>query len=92
MIGLENLVSNGDITVSSSCNNQSSYVDSAMECARYIMDSDSEQIDYNSYIEEGNDPRDHILYHAAVVLGLSNEFENDITEFLKEISWRNKLF
>lgn len=86
MINLENLVSNGDITVTSSCDNQSSYVDSAMECARYIIDSDSEQIDYTSYIEEGNDPRDHILYHAAVVLGLANEFENDILTFLKETS------
>lgn len=82
MIGLENLVSNGDITVSSSCNNQSSYVDSAMECARYIMDSDSEQIDYNSYIEEGNNPREHILYHAAVVLDETEDFQKDIDEYL----------
>lgn len=86
MISLENLVSNGNITLSPSHNNQPSYVDSSMECARYIMDSECEQVSYEEYIQEGNDPRDHILYHAAIVLGLGNEFENDITEFLKETS------
>lgn len=86
MIRLDNLTENGDIVLNTSSSNYMSYNDSAMECARYIMDSDSEQIDYNSYIEEGNDPRDHILYHAAVILGLTSEFEDDITNFLKETS------
>jgi hypothetical protein len=63
-----------------------SYTDAAMECARYIFDSDSEQISYQEYINDGNDPRDHILYHAAIVLGEeSEEFRNDIREYLKEI-------
>jgi hypothetical protein len=62
------------------------YVDAAMECARYIFDSDCEQISYQEYINDGNDPRDHILYHAAIVLGEeSEEFRNDIREYLKEI-------
>jgi len=57
----------------------------AEECARYIFDSDSEQISYQEYIEEGNDPRDHILYHAAVVLGIDKEeFDNDIKQYIKE--------
>jgi hypothetical protein len=56
----------------------------AMECARYIFDSDSEQISYQEYINDGNDPRDHILYCAAVVLGEElEEFQNDIKEYLK---------
>lgn len=60
-------------------------VKSAEECAKYIMDSDCEQISYQEYINDGNDPRDHILYHAAVVLGVdSEEFTNDIREYLKE--------
>lgn len=88
MISLDNLTENADIVLNTSSTNYMSYTDAAMECARYIMDSDSEQMDYNSYIEEGNDPRDHILYHAAVILGSANEFEDDITNFLKETSWR----
>jgi hypothetical protein len=65
---------------------QLTYVDAAMECARYIFDSDCEQISYQEYINDGNDPRDHILYHAAIVLGEeSEEFRNDIREYLKEI-------
>lgn len=57
----------------------------AEECARYIFDSDSEQISYQEYIQDGNDPRDHILYCAAVVLQQEmEEFNNDIREYLKE--------
>jgi hypothetical protein len=62
-----------------------SYTDAAMECARYIFDSDSEQISYQEYINDGNDPRDHILYCAAVVLGEElEEFQNDIRQYLEE--------
>jgi hypothetical protein len=62
-----------------------SYTDAAMECARYIFDSDCEQISYQEYINDGNDPRDHILYHAAIVLGEeSQEFRNDIREYLQQ--------
>lgn len=52
-----------------------------MECARYIFDSECEQISYEEYIQDGNDPRDHILYHAGVVLGKADEFQNDIMEY-----------
>ena len=62
-----------------------SYNDAAMECARYIFDSDSEQISYQEYIVDGNDPREHILYCAAVVLGETEDFQIDIDEYLKEI-------
>jgi hypothetical protein len=58
---------------------------SAIECARYIFDSDGEQISYQEYIQDGNDPKDHILYHAAVVLGLVGEFESDIAEYENSI-------
>jgi hypothetical protein len=62
------------------------YHTAAEECARYILDSDSEQISYQHYIEDGNDPRDHILYLASVVLGEENEeFQNDIREYEKTI-------
>jgi hypothetical protein len=59
------------------------YSNAATECARYIFDSDSEQISYQEFIQDGNDPRDHILYHAAVVLGETDDFQIDIDEYLK---------
>lgn len=62
------------------------YNTAANECARYIFDSDCEQLSYQEYIQDGNDPRDHILYHAAVVLGETEDFQVDINEYLKEIN------
>ena len=62
------------------------YESAAKECASYIFDSDSEQVSYEEYIVDGNDPRDHILYHAALVLGREKDFEIDINEYLKEES------
>jgi len=59
------------------------YTDAAMECARYIFDSDCEQISYQEYVVDGNDPREHILYCAAVVLGETEDFQTDIDEYLQ---------
>jgi len=59
------------------------YTNAALECARYIFDSDSEQISYQEFIQDGNDPRDHILYHAAVVLDETEDFKIDIDEYLQ---------
>lgn len=61
------------------------YESAAMECARYILDSDSEQISYQEFIQDGNDPREHILYCAAVVLGETEDFQIDINEYLKDV-------
>ena len=58
------------------------YTDAAMECARYIFDSQCEQESYQEYIVDGNDPREHILYCAAVVLGETDDFQIDIDEYL----------
>lgn len=59
------------------------YHSAAEECARYILDSQSEQESYMEFIHDQNDPRDHILYHAAVVLGETKEFQKDIEEYDK---------
>lgn len=59
------------------------YHNAAEECARYIFDSECEQISYQEFIQDGNDPRDHILYHAAIVLDEANEFLVDINEYDK---------
>jgi hypothetical protein len=64
--------------------NSIDYADAAMECARYIFDSDCEQLSYQEFIIDSNDPRDHILYHAAIVLGDTEDFQTDIVEYLKE--------
>jgi len=60
------------------------YTDAAMECARYIFDSDCEQVSYQEFIQDHNDPRDHILYHAAVVLNRTEDFTIDIMEYENE--------
>ena len=57
------------------------FLESARECASYIFDSETEQKSYQSYIEEGNDPKDHMLYHAAIILGKDDEFNVDIQEY-----------
>lgn len=58
--------------------------DASIECARYIFDSDCEQISYQEYVRDGNDPRDHILYLAAMVLDETDDFQSDIDDYLKE--------
>ena len=60
--------------------------DASIECARYIMDSDCEQVSYQEYVQDGNDPRDHILYLAAMVLDETDDFRSDIDEYLKEFA------
>jgi hypothetical protein len=64
--------------------NMLNYTDAAVECARYIFDSDCEQISYQEFIQDGNDPRDHILYHAAIILGETEDFQIDIDEYLTD--------
>lgn len=59
--------------------------DASVECARYIMDSDCEQVSYKEYVQDGNDPRDHILYLAAMVLDETDDFQSEIDEYLKEL-------
>ena len=60
--------------------------DASIECARYIMDSDCEQISYQENIKSGGDPRDHILYLAAMVLDQTEDFQSDIDKYLKEFA------
>jgi len=59
------------------------YHSAAEECATYVFESESEQISYEEYIQSGGDPRDHIIYHAAIVLGKQSEFQTDINEYDK---------
>jgi hypothetical protein len=59
------------------------YRDASIECARYIFDNETDQEGYEEYIKDGNDPREHILYCAAIVLGEEKDFQSDIDEYLK---------
>lgn len=59
------------------------YHSAAEECATYVFESESEQISYEEYIQSGGDPRDHIIYHASIVLGKIQEFQKDIEEYDK---------
>jgi len=54
------------------------FLESARECASYIFDSGNEQTSYQHHIQEGNDPTEHIMYHAAIILGKDDQFNNDI--------------
>jgi hypothetical protein len=56
----------------------------ATRCAEFIYDSEWLQDGYQNFIENGNDPREHIMYHAAVFLGKSEPLKVDVTEYLKE--------
>lgn len=57
--------------------------DHAIIIAQYILDSDCERDSYQEYIEEGNDPREHVYYSASVVMGCASEFDQDIEDYLK---------
>jgi hypothetical protein len=61
-----------------------SFKQASKECARYIFDSDCEQISYQEFIRDGSDPRDHILYHAAIVLDETEDFQNDIEQYIQQ--------
>lgn len=63
---------------------------SAAECASYVFDTQCEQESYQEYVRDGNDPRNHILYHAAVVLGKAEEFQSDINEYEQVIHEEQK--
>lgn len=58
--------------------------DASVECAIYIMDSDCEQVSYRKYVQDGNDPRDHIFYLAAIVLDKTDDFQSDINTYLNK--------
>ena len=60
--------------------------ESAKELASYIWDSSAEHESYEQYIVEGDDPKDHILYHAALILGHEKEFEKDIEKYESEVN------
>ena len=58
---------------------------SAKELASYVWYLLDEHKSYKQYIAEFNDPKTHILYHAALILGHEKEFEKDIENWQSEI-------
>jgi hypothetical protein len=49
----------------------------AVECANYIFDSDNEEISFQEWIEEGNEPESHIYYQAAIILDVVDDLMLD---------------
>lgn len=58
------------------------YKIAAEECAYFVFESEWVQDGYQRHIEDGEDPRDHILYSAAVILDKADNFQDDIDEYL----------
>lgn len=50
---------------------------SALELAKYIYDSQNEFEDFKDFIKEGNNPENHIYYHACVILELEDYLESE---------------
>lgn len=66
--------------------NQSEYESAAIECAYFVFESEWVQDGYTVHIEDGNDPRDHILYSAAVILNKTENFQDDINEYERSLN------
>jgi hypothetical protein len=49
-------------------------------CAQYIYDQDVQLMDYSDHVESGKNPKNHILWSAAEVLGLI-ESEGFVSEY-----------
>lgn len=49
--------------------------------AQYVFDSECERDSYEEYIENGNDPRDHIYYMAGMILGHEHDFADDVENY-----------
>lgn len=53
----------------------------AEACARHIWCQVTQHEEYTLHVESEGDPRDHILYQAAVVLGKEGGFRQDIVDW-----------
>ena len=49
----------------------------AVECAAYIFDSDCEEISFQEWMKEGNEPESHIYYQAAIILDIVDDLMLD---------------
>lgn len=61
----------------------------ARACARYIWSTQGIEEEYESHVEAEGDPREHILYKAAVVLDLAHRFQDGIVDWETSIEAPN---
>lgn len=61
------------------------YKIAAEDCAYFVFESEWVQDGYTRHIEDGEDPREHILYSAAVILGKTESFQDDIDNYLESL-------
>jgi hypothetical protein len=59
--------------------------DSAQKLAQYIDEFDDEYDSLREFILEGNDPKDHILFHAAVVGEWEDNFWDNVRKYQNDI-------
>lgn len=59
------------------------YKDAAVECAYFVYESEWLQNSYDDHISSGEDSRDHVLYSSAVILNKTENFQDDINEYIK---------
>jgi len=62
------------------------YESAAIECAYFVYESEWVQKGYDDHIENYNDPRDHIIYSAAVILNKTENFQDDINEYERSLN------
>jgi hypothetical protein len=60
------------------------WVESAKRLAEYVYQDDNNLESYRNWCIDGQNPREHIYYHAALVLGKDSELDIDISEYEDE--------
>lgn len=48
--------------------------------AEYVRDNNNEHNDYDQHVEDGNDPREHVLYWSAVILGKTSYLQKELKD------------
>lgn len=64
----------------------SEYQNAAQECAYFVFESEWVQHGYDDHISSGENPKDHILYSAAVILDKTENFQDDINEYERSLN------
>jgi hypothetical protein len=57
------------------------FVESAKRLAEYVYNNDDNIESYRNWVSDGQNPREHIFYHAARVLDKDSELDVDIQEY-----------
>lgn len=53
------------------------FMASARDVAQHVWDDDGMRSDYHGHVQAGMQPSDHVLWHAAFILGLLDHLPED---------------